>query len=322
MPSSRSGRATSRPEARSGEVEGDTVLKDGSAPSPPVSRGGRGPRVEGVEALAVGAFVAFVAAVLLAPAAALIWSSVAAGGRMPLAVYARLLARGSYQRAILTSLALATTAAALATAVGALVALAVHRAVGERFRAALLALASVATNYGGLPLVFGFVLLWGTQGMLTLFLGALAGRPLGIELVSFWGLVAIYQYFLIPLCVLTFLPALAALRDELTEAAAVHGARMIQFWRYVGGPILLSPLLASFVLCFAHALGSYTTPWALVGGGSGLTLIPLQIGFLFGEAGFEPETADALAVIVIALVGASLVLYHRMMGRVSRWSRT
>lgn len=208
----------------------------------------------------------------------------------------------------------------IGTAVGALVALALHHAVGERSRATLLALATVATNMGGLPLVFGFVLLWGSQGMLTLALGALAGRPVPVELVSFWGLVAVYQYFLIPLCVLTFLPALAALRVELAEAAAVHGARAWHFWRYVGGPILLPPLTASFVLCFAHGLGSFTTPWALIGGGSGLTLIPLQIGFLFGEAGFDLEAADALAVTIIGLVTASLVVYHRAMGRLARWA--
>jgi putative spermidine/putrescine transport system permease protein len=277
-------------------------------------------RHRSTEVFAVALLVAFVVGVLVAPAVALLWSSLAAGGSPSPAVYLRLLGRASYQRAILTSLALAATSAGLAAALGALVAVAVHHAVGERSRAVLLALATVATNYGGLPLVFGFVLLWGTQGMLTLTAGALVGGRVGIELVSFGGLVAIYQYFLVPLCVLTFLPALAALRVELREAAAVHGARSRHFWRHIGGPLLVPPFLASFVLCFAHALGSYTTPWALIGGGSGLTLIPLQIGFLFGEAGFEPEAADALAVIVILLVAASLFLYHRMMGRLARWT--
>jgi putative spermidine/putrescine transport system permease protein len=154
----------------------------------------------------------------------------------------------------------------------------------------------------------------------TLLIGALLGRPAGIELVSFWGLVAVYQYFLVPQCVLTFLPALGALRAELREAAAVHGARAPAFWRYVGGPLLLPPVLASFVLCFAHALGSFTTPWALIGGGSGLTLIPLQIGFLFGEAGFDLEAADALAVTIIVCVAACLIAYQRLMARLARWA--
>jgi putative spermidine/putrescine transport system permease protein len=272
------------------------------------------------ELATVAALVAFVTAVLVVPALALVWSSLTGGGSPSLAVYGRLLGRGSYQRAIATSLGLAAVAAALGTGFGGLVAVALQQAVGERARGALLALATVATNYGGLPLVFGFVLLLGSQGMVTLLLGALAGRPVPVELVSFWGLVLVYQYFLIPLCVLTFLPALAALRAELREAAAVHGAHPRHFWRWVGGPLLLPPLCASYVLCFAHALGSFTTPWALVGGGSALTLIPLQIGFLFGEAGFDLEAADALAVTVIGLVAAALAVYHLAMRRVARWT--
>lgn len=274
-----------------------------------------------VELLAIALLVAFVGAALVAPAAALVWNSVMGSGRPSLQVYARILSSGGYQRAIVTSLLLATTAAALGTSVGALVALSLHRVAGDRFRATFLSLATVATNYGGVPLAFGFVLLLGTQGAVTLLLRALAGRRVGVELVSFWGLVAVYLYFLIPLCVLTFLPALAALRRELREAAAVHGARAWHFWRYVGGPILLPPLAASFVLLFAHALGSFTTPWAIVGGGSDLTLMTLQIGFLFGEAGFDLEAADALAVLIILLAALSLGIYHALMARVARWVR-
>jgi putative spermidine/putrescine transport system permease protein len=257
---------------------------------------------------------------LVLPGLALVWNSLAPDGRPSLAVYARILAGGGYRRAILTSVLLATVSAGLGTAVGGPVALALHRLVGDRLRATLVALATVATNYGGLPLVFGFVLLLGSQGALTLLLGQLARRPVSVELVSFWGLVLVYQYFLVPLCVLTFLPALALLRPELAEAAAVHGARPGRFWRHVGGPLLLPPLGASFLVCFAHALGSFTTPWALIGGGSSLTLIPLQIGFLYGEAGFDLEAADALAVTVIALVAAALAVYDLAMRRVARWS--
>jgi putative spermidine/putrescine transport system permease protein len=274
----------------------------------------------GADALAVALLLAFVGAVLILPGLALLVNTLLPDGRPSLAVYARILGRGSYQRAILTSLGLAATAGAIGTALGVPTALALHQVGGERLRAAVVALATVATNYGGLPLVFGFVLLLGSQGALTLLLGALVGGPPGIELVSFWGLVLVYQYFLVPLCVLTLLPALAALRPELGEAAAVHGARARDFWRHVAAPLLLPPICASFLLCFAHALGSFTTPWALVGGGSGLTLIPLQIGFLFGEAGFDLEAADALAVTVMALVAAALVAYRRVMARVARWA--
>ena len=265
--------------------------------------------------------VAFVGATLVGPAIALLWNSVMAGGHPSAAVYARILRGHGFRQAIVTSLLLATSAATVGTALGALLALALHRTVGERFRSTFLALATVATNYGGVPLAFGFILLLGSQGAITLMLSALVGHKIFVELVSFWGLVAVYLYFLIPLCVLTFLPALVALRTELLEAAAVHGARSYHFWRYVGGPILLPPLAASFVLLFASALGSYSTPWAIIGGGSDLTLMTVQIGFLFGEAGYDIAVADGLAVMIIVLAAASLVIYHVLMSRTARWLR-
>lgn len=273
------------------------------------------------EALPIVLLIAFVGATLVGPAIALLWNSVMAGGHPSASVYAQILQRHGFRQAIATSLLLATSAATIGTILGALLALALHRTAGERLRSTFLALATVATNYGGVPLAFGFILLLGSQGSITLLAGALLGHKVSVELVSFWGLVAVYLYFLIPLCVLTFLPALVALRTELVEAAAVHGARTYHFWRYIGGPILLPPLAASFVLLFASALGSYSTPWAIIGGGSDLTLMTVQIGFLFGEAGFDLVVADGLAVMIILLAAASLVIYHLLMSRTARWVR-
>jgi putative spermidine/putrescine transport system permease protein len=282
------------------------------------ARRGVGFRADGLPILLL---VAFVGATLVGPALALLWNSVTAGGHFSVSVYARILQGHGFRQAIITSLLLATCAATVGTTLGALLALGLHRTVGERFRSTFLALAAVATNYGGVPLAFGFILLLGSQGAITLLASALIGHKVSVELVSFWGLVAVYLYFLIPLCVLTFLPALVALRVELFEAAAVHGARSYHFWRYVGGPILLPPLAASFVLLFASALGSYSTPWAIIGGGSDLTLMTVQIGFLFGEAGYDLVMADGLAVMIIVLAAASLVIYHMLMSRTARWLR-
>jgi putative spermidine/putrescine transport system permease protein len=274
-----------------------------------------------VDLLAVVLLAVFVLAALVGPAGALVWNTLWHAGHLSLSVYARILQSTGLRQAITTSLLLATTAATVGTALGALLSLAVHRTAGDRFRSTFLALATVANNYGGVPLAFGFILLVGSTGMITLFATALLGRRVEIELVSFWGLISVYLYFLVPLCVLTFLPALVALRSELREAAAVHGARAYHFWRYVGGPILIPPLLASFVLLFAAALGSYSTPWAIIGGGADLTLMTVQIGFIFGESGFDIAVADGLAVMIIVLASVSLVAYHLLMSRAARWIR-
>ncbi|MDR7543470.1 MAG: ABC transporter permease subunit [Armatimonadota bacterium] len=290
--------------------------------SPGRPRGRRRARIGApADLLAVVLLAAFVLATLVGPAGALVWNSLRAEGSLSPGIYARILRSPNLRQAVVTSLALAATAATVGTTLGALLALALHGTVGDRFRSTFLSLATVANNYGGVPLAFGFILLLGSTGMITLLVSTVLGRRVEIELVSFWGLIAVYLYFLIPLCVLTFLPSLAALRAELREAAEVHGARAYHFWRYIGGPILMPPLLASFVLLFASALGSYSTPWAIIGGGAGLTLMTVQIGFIFGESGFDIAVADGLAVMIIGLASASLVAYHALMSRAARWMR-
>ena len=47
------------------------------------------------------------------------------------------------------------------------------------------------------------------------------------------------MYFQIPLMVLVILPALEGLRPAWREAAQNMGAGTWQYWRYVGGPVLL-----------------------------------------------------------------------------------
>lgn len=276
--------------------------------------------ISGFGTLAVSLLCAFVLAVVIAPALTLLWSSVMATGSFSLSSYVDVFKGRGYRKSVTSSVLLAATTATIGTTVGALLAWNLHRMVGERFRSAMLSLATVATNAGGLPLVFGMILLFGSQGTITLILKAVLGSA-PYELVSFWGLVLVYLYFLIPLCILTFLPSLEAVRTELREAAAVHGARPLQFWLHVGGPILLPPLVASFVLLFVNSFGSFTTAWALVGGGSGLTLITLQVAFLFGEAGYNPQMADALASIIIVIAAGCVVTYHLLMRRVAQWTR-
>ena len=47
----------------------------------------------------------------------------------------------------------------------------------------------------------------------------------------------------------------------------------------------------------------------------------IQIGFLFGEAGYDLVVADGLSVMIIVLAAASLVAYHMLMSRTARWLR-
>ncbi len=50
-----------------------------------------------------------------------------------------------------------------------------------------------------------------------------------------------------------------------------------------------------------------------------MTLMTVQIGFVFGESGFDIALADGLAVMIIALVSLSLIVYHLLMARAAKW---
>ena len=60
------------------------------------------------------------------------------------------------------------------------------------------------------------------------------------------------------------------------------GARTWQYWRYVGGPVLMPSFLGCVLLLFGSAFSAYATAEALTSGTIPLT--PIQIGsFLNGN---------------------------------------
>ena len=80
------------------------------------------------------------------------------------------------------------------------------------------------------------------------------------------GVALVYMYFQIPLMVLIILPALEGLRPAWREAAENMGARSWQYWRYVGGPVLLPSFMSCLMLLFGSALAAYATAEALTTG--------------------------------------------------------
>ena len=163
----------------------------------------------------------------------------------------------------------------------------------------------VLANFGGIPLAFAFIATIGTQGVVTALLQDTLGIGLGgFSLYSMAGLALVYLYFLIPLMVLTIVPALEALRPQWREAADNLGASGWQYWRYVGGPVLAPPVIGATMLLFASAFAAYATAEALVG--SSVPLVTLQIADALSSnvvVGSE-NLGKALALGMVVLVGA------------------
>ncbi|MCX5266782.1 ABC transporter permease subunit [Streptomyces sp. NBC_00199] len=224
--------------------------------------------------------------------------------------------RGAYLTALLGSVKLSAVSAALGALLGLPLAQAV---VTSRFRAlreAVLTASGVLANFGGVPLAFAFVATLGNAGVLTRQFG-LTDR--GWDLYSFWGLVIVYLYFLIPLMVLTITPALEGLRSQWREAAQNNGATSAQYWRHVALPVLLPSLLGGLVLLFGSAFAAYATAAAMVG--SSIPLVTLQIAdAISGNVLVGQENvALALSLDMVLVAGLVMAVYLPLQRRSARW---
>jgi putative spermidine/putrescine transport system permease protein len=228
---------------------------------------------------------------------------------------------GPYRRAYVGSLQLSVITAVLGAALGLALAVAILRARrGRLLRRLVLTASGVLANFGGIPLAFAFIATIGTQGVVTALLTDTLGLGLGgFSLYSMAGLALVYLYFLIPLMVLTIVPALEALRPQWREASDNLGASGWQYWRHVGGPVLAPPVIGATMLLFASAFAAYATADALVG--STVPLVTLQIAnALSGDVVVGSENrGKALALGMVVLIGFVMVFYAWVQRRTQRW---
>ncbi|MFD5224562.1 ABC transporter permease [Microbacterium sp. NPDC058342] len=184
------------------------------------------------------------------------------------------------------------------------------------------AAAGVLAQFGGVMLAFAFIATIGIQGVVTLLLKDSFGVDIfadGNWIYEVPGLILPYIYFQVPLMVITFMPALAALKPQWAEANATLGGTRGSFWVRIGIPVLAPSFLASLLLLFANAFSSYATAAALASQGS--QIVPLQIrAALTSETVLGRENlAGALALGMIVVVGVVMALYSLIQRRAARW---
>ena len=225
----------------------------------------------------------------------------------------------SAQRAFQNSLVLGAAVATIALLIGAPLSWIVSR-LTRLNRSLHLGILNVATNFSGIGLGFAYVATLGAYGMVTL-----AIKHLGVDVAppsqaSFWGLVLAYEYSNVPLFVLLSLPAMSLLRDEWWEAAQASAATRLQFWRYVGWPVLRPFLLADWLLIFTWSVGMYGVPVSLEGDRpSAYRLVTVEMyrslyGSLFGE-----RRMPVYAVSLMVLAIASLLAYRLITRKGNQW---
>lgn len=223
---------------------------------------------------------------------------------------------GFYLTALWGSVRLSLLTALIAAAVGLMTAHAIAQSHGRLLKQAVLAASGVLANFGGIPLAFCFIAAAGTAGEAT---GLIRKLDPGFALDTFTGLVLVYPYFLIPLMVLSTMPALDGLRRQWREAAAGLGGSTWDYWRHIAGPILLPTLLGGFVLCFGSSLAAYATAQALAGGT--VPLITLRIASVLSGnvlAGQE-NIGMAMSLNTIVICALVMAVYLPLRARSARW---
>ncbi|MBY8885968.1 ABC transporter permease [Streptomyces sp. PTM05] len=271
--------------------------------------------------LAAVPLLLFMAVAFGLPAVAILTGAFTTSANAPGGVHATLSnltdsVHGAYLTALLGSVKLSALSALIATVLGVPLAQAVVTSRRQGLRDAVMSASGVLANFGGVPLAFAFVATLGNAGVLTTHLG-LADH--GWSLYSFWGLVLVYLYFLLPLMVLTIAPALEGLRAGWREAAQNNGATTLKYWLHVALPVLAPSLLGGYVLLFGSAFAAYATAAAMVG--ASVPLVTLQIAnalsgnVLVGQG----NVALALSLDMVVVAGLVMAVYIPLQRRSARW---
>ena len=212
---------------------------------------------------------------------------------------------GSFKLCVLSSVAGAVLGAILAYAVAS----GDPDGVGRRL---YIAVSGVLAQFGGVTLAFAFLVTIGPVGLL-FHASWYFDFP--------WGIGLIYTYFQIPLMVLVFLPAIDGLKVQWREASENLGASAWQYWRYVGGPLLMPAFLGASLLLFANALSAFATIQAWEN--QIAYIVPQQISTaLSSEVGLSNvNVADLLALGMVILVAIVMTGYALLQRRAARWLR-
>jgi putative spermidine/putrescine transport system permease protein len=224
-----------------------------------------------------------------------------AGGGFTFQNFIDVFTLGIYQVAISNSCFLSFVSAFFGLCISFLTARALTQ-ITENSQNRFMSFLSMVSNFAGLPLALAFMIMLGPAGVFTIIL-----KTLGFDLLKFFnlysrqGLMLLFVYFQIPLGTLLMIPGFQAIRKEWKEAADLMKANAIQFWWYVGLPMLIPSLAGTYGMLFANALTAYATPFMIMA--TNYPLLPLKVTTMFtGEIAQQPEMGSALSLTMIAIM--------------------
>jgi len=218
---------------------------------------------------------------------------------------ARFFASADLLDALGRSMLLGAAAATAALAVGVPVAVQMAR-MSPRARGLTQIAIALPLTFSGLIVAYGFILVLGRAGFVTLLLARLGADPATVAgfLYGPAGLVLAYVYYLTPRVILMLLPVLLNFDERQLQAAQSLGASRLRALWDILAPQTAPTVLSAFCLVAAVAVGSYGTALALVG--TQINILPLRLYGMVSDAGADFPLAAATSLVL--LVACSLIM--------------
>lgn len=232
----------------------------------------------------------------LVPVSAVLFGAFSDGG----GAFGRLATDPVFWNGLRGTLIIGTFAPLFSLVVGFCVALALSRMAPGLRTAALIAI-SLPLTFSGLIVAYGFILLLGRSGFITLLLAKLGFDPAvtGGFIFSPFGLGLAYSYYLVPRVILIVLPAISNFDRNQIIAARSLGAKGARALIDVMLPQIMPSLVAAFCLTSAVAVGAYGTALALVG--TQVNILPLVLYSKVSETGTDLPAASAASLVLVAI---------------------
>lgn len=187
--------------------------------------------------------------------------------------------------------------------------------LSPRMRASLLIAISLPLTFSGLIVAYGFILLLGRAGFITLLLARAGFDPavVGGFIFSPIGLGVAYSYYLVPRVVLIVLPAVRNFDGVQLRAARSLGAGPLRILADVLLPQIMPSLVAAFCLTSAVAVGAYGTALALVG--TQVNILPLILYSKISETGTDLPSAAVISIVLMAICALTIAIGEAIFNR-------
>jgi len=126
------------------------------------------------------------------------------------------------------------------------------------------------------------------------------------------GLIILLVLRLAPFAYLATSAALHRLGAEYDEAARLVGARLLQRWLRINGPLLAPALLAGALIIFAEAISDYGTA-ATIAQQAGFNLVTYELYAAINSLPVDFALSAALSCLLVVIIAIAVLLQTRVL---------